>query len=84
MWSVLAHKEQQQPDYMNVLKKHPEIFVPEEKELHYFNAVLPPYADNICLTQPFFTTRILIKYLLKITDFCSKSKYGARSMRKTY
>ena len=63
-------------------KKHLEIFVPEEKELHYFNAILPPYADNICLTQPFFTTRILIKYLLKMTDFCSKSKYGARRMRK--
>lgn len=64
--------------------QHPEIFVPEEKELHYFNAVLPPYRDDLKVKKPFITTRLLIKYILKLTDFYSKSKYGARSMRKLF
>ncbi len=64
------------------LQKHPEIFVPEEKELHYFNSVLQPYKTELSFSHPFITTRILIKYVLQMTDYYSKSKYGARSMRK--
>lgn len=64
------------------LRKHPDIFVPDEKELHYFNSVLPPHKDGISLIEPVFITKFIIRHLLTATDYYSKNVHSARGIRK--
>lgn len=63
------------------LKMHPEIILPRDKEVHYFNAVSPPYEDLEPKT-PDFLTRLSIRIALGATDFFARNAPARRHFRR--
>ncbi len=63
------------------LQAHPQVVLPIDKEVHYFNAVSPVY-KGITPARPNLALRLALKVALSATDRLAKSVGGRRLYRK--